>query len=411
MPVTENSRAPWRDAFAALRQRNYRLFFWGQLISLTGTWMQAVAQGWLVYNDLHGSPFTLGLIAFLGLLPVTLLTVPAGTLADRYDKRRILFWTQASSMVLALLLAGLAWSGLVAIWHVAGLSFLLGLANAFDIPTRQSFLVDLVGRDKLPNAIALNSTMFNIARILGPSLAGVLIGLLGVAGCFLLNGVSYVAVIAGYLVMRLPAHCPPATPTPVWQAMGAAANFVRRERVVRRILMLVGLFSLLVFPFATLLPVFARDYLHGNAQTYGLLGTAHGVGALIGALTLAFRGAHSNQRRLFYAGLLGFCGAIALFALSRQLWLSLSLITVAGWCFIVALATANTTVQQRMPDTLRGGVMGIYTLAFLGLAPIGSLLIGTLARWTSAPIAVVTGTVICALCAIGFSQTPTPETP
>jgi MFS family permease len=410
MLESENNRRPWREAFAALHHRNYRLFFWGQLISLTGTWMQAVAQGWLVYNDLKGSPFTLGLIAFLGLVPVTLLTVPAGTLADRYDKRRILFWTQASSMVLALLLAGLAWSGLIVVWHVAVLSFLLGLANAFDIPTRQSFIVDLVGRDKLPNAIALNSTMFNIARILGPSMAGVLIGVVGVAGCFLLNGLSYLAVIAGYLAMRLPNHTPPATPTPVWQAMQAAINFVRSERVVRRILLLVGLFSLLVFPFATLMPVFARDYLHGNARTYGFLGTANGVGALIGALTLAFLGEHSNQRRLFYVGLLGFCTTIALFAVSRQLWWSLSLITVAGWCFIVALATANTAVQQRVPDSLRGGVMGIYTLSFLGLAPIGSLLIGTLARWTSAPTAVLTGTLICTACAIRFAQQPTTET-
>jgi MFS family permease len=330
-------------------------------------------------------------------------------LADRYDKRRILLWTQSASLVLALLLAWLAWTQTVTVPHVALLSLLLGVANAFDIPTRQSFIVDLVGRESLPNAIALNSTMFNIARVIGPSLAGLLIDAVGVAGCFLLNGLSFVAVLAGYAAMRLPTHQPPSAPPPVWQAMRNAIDFVRRETIVRRIMVLVGLFSLFVFPFATLLPVFARDYLRGDARTYGFLGTANGLGALAGALTLAFLGDHPNQRRLFYVGLLGFCGSIGLFAFSRQMACSLGLLVVAGWCFVVALATANTAVQQRVPDGLRGGVMGIYTLAFLGLAPIGSLLMGALARWTNAPTAVITGTTICAFAALVFRQSPTTE--
>jgi len=399
----------WARPFAALRHRNYRLFFCGQLVSLTGTWMQSVAQGWLVYT-LTNDEFMLGLIAFLGLFPVTVLTMPAGALADHWDKRRVLIVTQCISMTLALILAALAFSDTVQVWHVAVLSALLGLTNAFDIPTRQSFIVELVGRNDLTNAIAMNSTMFNTARIVGPSLGGVLIGAIGVGGCFLLNGLSYIAVIVSYNRMQLPARALPAKPPPVWQAMQAALRFVRGETVVRRILVLVALFSLFVFPFMTLLPVFARDYLKGDAKMFGFLGTAYGLGALIGALTLAWLGQHARQRQLFYAGLIGFCAATALFAASRLPAVSYSAIAVAGWCFIIALSTANSTIQLRAPDTLRGGVMGMYTLAFLGLAPVGSLILGALARWQGAAIAVQVGAGLCALGALAMLRRPRAQT-
>jgi predicted MFS family arabinose efflux permease len=234
-------------------------------------------------------------------------------------------------------------------------------------------------------------------------LAGLLIDLLpgrGIATCFLLNGLSYIAVIYGYSRMQLPPHSPPTNPSAVWDGMRAAINFVRAEPAVRRIILLVACFSLLVFPFATLFPVFARETLQGDARLYGLLGTANGTGALLGALTLAFMGHRVPQRRQFVGGLLGFCIAVTGFALSTQRALSLALLVVVGWCFIVALATANTAVQHRIPDHLRGSVMGIYTLAFLGTGPLGSLLLGTLARFWGAPQAVACGSLLCLLIAL-----------
>ncbi len=397
--TTTLSLPGWMRGFAALRHRNYRVFFFGQLISLTGTWMQAMAQGWLVY-DLSNSTFTLGLISFLGFFPVTILSAPAGAMADHWDKRRVLVITQTVSMTLALILAGLAFWGVVTVWHVAALSVLLGITNAFDIPTRQSFIMELVGRDDLASAIALNSTMFNMARIAGPSLAAVLIGTIGVAGCFLINGLSYVAVIAGYAVMRLPKRSVPIASPTVWNAMRAPLRFARHEDVVRRILILVALSSLFVFPFMTLLPVFAREYLRGDARLYGLLGSVYGLGALIGSLSVAWLGQSRRQREMFFGGLFGFCAGSALFAWSRIPVLSFLSMIFSGWCFITVMATANSSVQLRTPDSMRGGVMGLFTMAFLGLAPVGSLLLGSLAHWISAPAAVQSGAALCAVCAL-----------
>jgi MFS family permease len=387
-------RIHWRNTFAAFRHRNYRLFFGGQLVSVIGTWMQTVAIGWLVY-DLSHSAFTLGWVKFLSAIPITFLTLVGGAVADRVEKRRVVVVTEGTAMVLALALAALVYFGVVKIWQIALLGLLEGITDAFDIPARQSFVVEMVGKDDLMNAIALNSSLFNGARVFGPALAGVLIGIIGVAGCFLLNGASYLAIVAAYLAMRLPAAAQRAERRPIWHETLEALRYVRGERVLRAIIGLVTVVSLFGWPYSVLLPVFARDVLHTGATGYGLLMTANGTGALVGALTLASLGDSPHKRKFFYGGLFGFCGMLVVFAQSTVYWLSAAALAGSGFCMIIFFATANTSVQRRVPDELRGRVMGIYALAFLGLTPFGSLIAGAMARATSAAFAVTLGALTC----------------
>lgn len=388
----------WRNTFLAFRHRNYRLFFGGQLVSLVGTWMQMVAEGWLIY-ELSNSSFTLGFIRFLNTIPFTALTLIGGVVADRFDKRRILLATQVVAMVLAFLLAGLVHAGVVKVWHVAVLAFCLGIANAFDVPARQSFVVEMVGKEDLMNAIALNSSMFNGARVFGPALAGVLISLVGIAGCFFLNGLSFMAVIAGYLAMRLPKHAMKEESQSLREATREAFRFVASNRSLRAVLALVAIVSLFGWPYSVLMPVFARDILHVGATGYGLLMAANGTGALFGALSLAVIGDGVHRRKLIFTGVFGFSAMTFLFALSTNVWLSGAALACAGWFMIVFFATANTSVQLRSPDALRGRIMGIYALAFIGLSPVGSLMAGAVAHATSASLAISGGAVICAMAA------------
>jgi MFS family permease len=385
----------WRKTFAAFRHRNYRLFFGGQLVSVIGTWMQQVAMGWLVYQ-LSNDAFTLGAVRFLSAIPITLLALVGGAMADRVEKRRVVVITESAAMVLALVLAGLAYSGAIRIWHIAVLALLEGITDAFDIPTRQSFVVEMVGKDDLMNAIALNSSLFNGARVFGPALAGVIIGVIGVAGCFFLNGLSYLAVVAAYLAMRLPPAVR-AERKAIWHETLEAVRYVAGQRILRAIIVLVAIVSLFGWPYSVLLPVFARDVLHTGASGYGYLMAANGLGALVGALMLASLGDTPHKRKLFYAGLFGFCGMLIVFALSKAYWLSATALAGAGFCMIIFFATANTSVQMRVPDELRGRVMGIYSLAFIGLTPFGSLLAGAIARAFSAAFAVTVGAGICIL--------------
>ena len=384
----------WRKTFAAFRHRNYRLFFFGQLVSFIGTWMQTVAIGWLVYQ-LSNSALTLGVVKFLGAIPITLLTLVGGAVADRIEKRRVVVVTESVAMVLALVLAALVYFGVVQIWHIALLGLLEGITDAFDIPTRQSFVIEMVGKDDLMNAIALNSSLFNGARVFGPALAGVLIGLIGVTGCFFLNGVSYLAILAAYLAMRFPAVPPRAERKPMWHETLDAWRYVRSHRVLLAVISLVTVVSMFGWPYSVLLPVFARDVLHVGASGYGYLMAANGVGAFIGALTLASLGDSPHKRKLFYGGLFGFCGMLCVFALSRVYWLSAAALAGSGFFMIIFFATANTSVQTRVPDELRGRVMGMYALAFLGLTPFGSLLAGAIARATSASFTVTLGAIVC----------------
>ena len=383
-----------QNILAAFRHRNYRLFFAGQGVSLIGTWMQNVALGWLVY-DLTRSAFLLGFVNFLSALPVTVLTLYAGVVADRHDKRAILILNQTAAMLLAFVLAALVYWRVVTVWQIALIGLLTGIANTFDMPTRQSFVVDMVGKENLLNAIALNSSMFHTARIIGPALAGVLIAHIGMDGCFFLNGLSFLAVIAGYAAMRMPAHVTAENHPSLRHATLEALRYVRDDRVLRTIVLMQAVVSVFGLPYAVLMPVFAREVLHTGASELGYLLAANGIGALLGALTLASLGEHVHQRRLFFGGLLGFCGLVIAFAWSTCFWLSAVLLLCAGYCMIIAFATANTTVQTRTPDHLRGRVMGIYVLAFLGLNPFGALLAGSVAHAINASIAVTIGEAIC----------------
>ncbi len=402
----------WRQTFAALRHRNYRLFFWGQLVSLIGTWMQQVAQNWLVYQ-LTKSALTLGFINFLSAIPITILTLPAGVIADRHDKRRILIATQTASMLLAFILAALVYCGVARVWHIAVLSLLLGITNAFDVPTRQSFVVEMAGKDDLMNAIALNSSMFNGARVFGPALAGMLIGWIGMAGCFLLNGLSFLAVIFGYLAMRFPAHGPTTINAASGTPRARRVSYVRHNRIICAVMILVAVVSMFGWSYSVLLPVFPGGVLHVGARGYGLLLAANGIGALVGALTLASLGNYPHRRRLVFGGLFGFCGMIVVFALSHNFWLSAAALVGAGFFMIIFFATANTSVQMRTPDELRGRVMGSSAFAFLGINPFGSMLAGAVAHASSAALALWLGTGICAVAALVIARLvrPSPQPP
>jgi MFS family permease len=402
------TRIDWRKTFSAFRHRNYRLFFYGQLVSLIGTWMQTVAQNWLVYQ-LTGSALALGFINFVGAIPITLLTLPAGVVADRRSKRHILIATQTASMLLAFVLAALVYFRAVQMWHIAVLSLLLGITNAFDIPARQSLVVDMVGKDDLMNAIALNSSMFNGARVFGPALAGVLVAYIGTAGCFFLNGLSFFAVIVAYMVMRLPAASPANEIRSIWHATWEALRYVAGHRSIRAVLTLIGVTSLFGWSYSVLMPIFARDILRVGAKGYGYLLAANGVGALLGALTLASLGNHPHRRRLIFGGLFGFCATLVVFALSRNAWLSAAAMAGVGWFMIIFFATANTSVQLHTPDELRGRVMGIYALAFLGLNPFGSMLAGSIAHATSASMAILMGVAVCVAAAIIVARLVPPE--
>jgi len=388
----------WRNIFRAFRHRNYRLFFAGMTLSLIGTWMQNAAEGWLVY-ELTNSEFHLGLTRFLHSIPVTLFTLIGGHLADHFSKRRILITTQLIAMSLALTLGGLALTGIVQFWHIAALAMALGLAQAFDIPARQSFIVEIVGKKDLMNAIAMNASMFNGARVIGPALAGLLIAWpgVGVAGCFFLNGFSFLAVIVSYLLLKLPPSKPPATPRSIKSGMSEALKHVRGDRVLLTFILLVATFSLFGWPYTVLMPAIARDALGVGAGGYGALMSANGAGALLGALTVASLGDYPNKKRVFFVGAFGFSVTVACFAQSAQFWLTAAVLGAAGWFMLLFFSTANTTVQLRVPDELRGRIMAIYSLGFIGLTPFGALLAGAAARQIGAASTLSIGAAVCAI--------------
>jgi MFS family permease len=385
----------------ALAHRDFRLFFFGQLVSLIGTWMQSVAQSWLVYR-LTGSSVLLGLVGFAGQVPVFLLSPAGGTLADTRSRHRIIIATQTLAMLLALALAALTLSGRVQLSHIFLLASLLGVVNAFDIPARQSFLVQLVGRDDLMNAIALNSSMFNGARILGPAIAGILVAAIGEGWCFLLNGVSYLAVLACLLRMH-------PKPVPQWPR-GATAlgrivegfRFVAGTAPIRALLLLLGLVSLAGMPYAVLMPIFADEILHAGARGLGLLMGASGLGALLGALTLAARRQVRGLGRWVAYAAAAFGLSLIAFAWSRHFWLSAALLVPAGFAMIVQTAASNTLIQAMVPDGLRGRVMSVYSMMFMGMAPFGALLSGLLAARLGAPGAVALGGGACIAGSIVF---------
>jgi MFS family permease len=364
------------------------------LISLTGTWLQQVAQGWLIYR-LTGSAFLLGLTTTIGSLPMLMLAVWGGVAADRYNKHRIILFTQCCAMVLALTLGALALFGVVTIWHVVVIAALSGVVNAFDMPARQAFVPEIVGRAGLMNAIALNSTMFNAARVLGPAVAGALIGQIGVAGCFLLNAVSYLAVIGGLLRMHLPRFERSADVQSVLShALGGFA-YVRGAPSIRALIALNATCGIFGWSYSVLMPVFARDVFHGGSTTYGFLMSASGLGALIGSLALASYGSSGRRDLMVFGGLAAFAISLVGFTLAPHKLAAAACLAVAGACGIVSSATSNTCVQSLVPDDLRGRVMGIWSLVFAGATPLGSFEAGVLAQQFGAPAAVRVGCLVC----------------
>jgi MFS family permease len=388
-----------RKTFASFRHRNYRYFFAGQFISLVGTWMQNVAQGWLVYDISHSS-VALGVVNFLTALPVTALSLFGGVVADRLNKRSILVTSQVVAMLLAFVLAGLVYFKLVTVWQIALLGLVYGITNAFEIPARQSFVIELVGKDSLQNAIALNSSMFHSARACGPALAGVLIGMVGVAGCFFINGISYMAAIAGYLAIRLPVAAARTESQPLGRATLEALHYVRSEPLLRTVLFMTALTSLLAMPYSVLMPVFARDILGSGASGLGYLLAFNGAGAFVGAIVIASAPLPEKPLRRYFGGVLGFCLLILVFAFSRWFWLSALALAGIGFCLLMAFATANAAIQTQSRDELRGRVMGMYATAFLGLTPFGGMLLGAMATWIGAPLAVAVGPTVCAVVAL-----------
>jgi MFS family permease len=378
-------------AFRALRHRNFQLFFSGQLISLIGTWMQNIAQAWLVYR-LTGSSLLLGSVAFAGQFPVFLVAPIGGIVADRYHKQSVVIATQTASMILALLLAILTLTHTVQVWHIFVLSALLGVVNAFDIPGRQAFLVDMVGKEDLMNAIALNSSMFNGARIIGPAIAGILVAHIGEGWCFFANAVSYIAVIAGLMLMRVEHRPHQRVDSPLTHLL-EGFRFVRHTTPIRSILLLLGLVSLVAMPYTVLMPIFADKILHGGARALGLLMGATGIGAMFGALTLAAKRGVRGLGRWISFSCAGFGVSLILFSFSRYLWLSAALLLPVGFCMMLQMSSSNTLIQAMVPDELRGRVMAAYSMMFMGMGPVGAFFGGALADRLGAPITVCMGAV------------------
>ncbi len=390
--------------FRALSHRNYRLFFGGQSISLIGTWLQLTAISWLVFR-LTQSSFLLGVVGFAGRIPTFLLASFAGVLVDRWNRHHLLVATQVLSMIQALILAALVLTETIVIWQIIALAFFLGLINAFDIPVRQSFVVDMIERrEDLGNAIALNSSMVNGARLVGPSVAGMLIAALGEGLCFLLNGLSFITVIAALLAMRITPKKKDRQSTPLWQGLKEGYRYAFGFVPIRSLLLLLALISFMGMPYTVLMPVFAGKILHGGPQTLGFLLGATGVGALAGAIFLASRRSVLGLGRiviiassLFGIGLIGF-------SFSRLFWLSMAMMVPTGFGMMVQMTSTNTLLQTIVDEDKRGRVMSFYAMAFMGMVPFGSLFAGSLASAIGAPGTTMIGGILCIFGSVLFAK-------
>ena len=383
-----------RDTFRALRHRNYRLFFYGQLVSLIGTWMQTTAMSWLVYQ-ITGSKLLLGVVAAVSSAPMIFFSLWGGALADRYPKRAIILCTQAAQMLPAFLLAGLAWAGMATPATIIAIAAVSGVAMAFDMPARQAFTLDMTSREDLLNAISLNSSIFNGARVVGPALAGVVIGSVGTPVCFLINGVSFIAVIISLLLMRLPPFVP--QPAAARASAWSGLRYVLQHRRVRTILGLLGTVGVFGWSYAVLLPAFAREVFGLGADGYGVLMSASGVGALFGALTVATAGHVFPARNVALAGNWIFSAALVAFAYTTNYYLALLFMCLGGFGMLLFFSTSNTVMQTIVPDEMRGRVLGVWGLVFGAMIPLGSLEAGWLAQWLGAPFALAFGGVVCAI--------------
>jgi MFS family permease len=391
----------WRRTFAALQHRNYRLWFLGQLVSLVGTWMQITAQSFLVFQLTHSTAY-LGYVGFASGLPSWLFMLYGGVIADRVSRRNLLVMTQSAMMVLAFVLAGLTFAKLVQPWQIVVLALALGVANAFDAPARQAFVVELVEREDVINAIALNSSMFNLATVVGPTVAGLTYAAVGASWCFTLNGVSFIAVIVALLLMKLQAHKVIPRASSALAQLKEGIRYTVAHPVLRTLIAIAGVSALFGSAYSTLMPAWAVDILRGDATTNGLLQSARGAGSLVGALMIAAVAHRGGRGRWLTLGtfvypvlLLGFAGV-------RALPLSLALLLGVGWGSMVVFNMANNLVQTQVTDELRGRVMAIYSLTFFGGMPLGALLAGALAQVIGSPLTVVVSAAITLACAALF---------
>jgi len=396
IPSDISNQKGWRFIFRALSHRNYRLFFGGQSISLIGTWMQQIAVSWLAYR-LTDSAVWLGVVGFSTRIPALVLAPFAGVLADRWNRHRTLVVTQTLSMIQALILAALVLTGWVTIWEVIVLSLFLGAINALDVPVRQSFIVDMVesGED-LSNAIALNSTMVNGARLIGPSVAGVLIAAVGEGMCFLLNGLSFIAVIAALLAMTVRHKEKPAQDQRIWRELKEGFSYAFGSLPIRALILLLAVISLMGMPYVVLMPIFADKILHGGPRTLGFLMGATGIGALFGALYLASRKNAVGLMKVvvFASGIFG--AGLIILSFSRHLYFALFILVVIGFGMIIEMAATNTLLQTIVDEDKRGRIMSFYAMAFMGMVPFGSLLAGSLADAIGTPETIM----LCGICCI-----------
>jgi len=382
--------------FAAFRHRDYRLFWSGQLISVIGTWVQNVAHGWLVYELTHSSA-KLGIVSAVGSVPMLLFALLGGVVADRVNRRRLLIGTQSALMVFAFCLGALVVAGKVRYEHVLAIAFLSGTANAFNMPARDAFIVDIVGREDLMNAIALNSAMFNTARIVGPALAGAVMAAFGAGPCFLINGASFLAVIGGLLLIHPRDGDDARTPEPPMRELADGLRYLWGDRSLLLLTSAAAVPTLFAAPYMMLMPVFAKDVLHKGPAGLGMLMSATGAGALVGAIVLSALSSHPNKGKILVAGGLFFSAFLIAFSLSRWFPLSLLLLAGAGWSMTTYNATTKALIQTYTRDAMRGRVMSVYFLVVMGFSPLGSLQAGTLAAHFSAPFAVAAGAVVCGM--------------
>jgi len=387
--------------FRALKHRNFQLFFAGQLVSLIGTWMQSTAQLWLVYR-MTNSPALLGILGFASQIPILFLASLGGYVGDRYNRHRGVVWTQTTAMILSFVLAALTLIGAVRVWEIILIAFFAGIVNAFDVPIRQAFLVQMVGKEDLPNAIALNSSIFNGARIVGPALAGFAIAWIGEGWCFFLNGISFLAVIIALLMMRLDKFEPRASKGSPLQNFVQGFRFAMSDRPIRSALLLLSLMSLLGMQYSVFMPIFARDILHGGPSRLGLLMSFAGVGAIAGALHFAGRTDYKGLVEWIAATSTTCSLGIVLFSQSRVYWLSAVALLAVGFSATSQMAATNTMVQGRVPDELRGRIMAVYATMVMGVQPLGALIAGGVAKRIGAPHALTAFGTICFLGSLFF---------
>lgn len=377
-----------KKIFSSLKYPNFRLFWFGQLVSLSGTWIQTIAQGWLVL-ELTNSAFLLGMINAIAAAPIMLFSLVGGVVADRLNKKRIIFTTQVLSMVLAFCLGLLASLGLAKFWNIAVVVALLGLVNAFDMPARQAFVVEMVGKGDLNNAITLNSLLFNTARIVGPIVAGFLAGSLGIASCFYINGISFLAVIIALIFIKGNFSARDLSGGSIVRSLGDGASYVWTHKVIRALVAITAVSSIFGMANVVLMPIFVRDILKIGIEGLGFLMAAVGLGAILGALTLAVFSHYKEKQVFVKIGTVILSLSLILFSLSKAYWVSFLVLLGAGWGMIMQSITVNTLLQLNTPDKLRGRVMSFYTLMFLGMVPLGSFQAGLFAHWFGAPVALM----------------------